>query len=148
HLGSVGDAVEHALAEKGGAEIDAVEPPDETIAGINLDRMAMADVVEVAIELPDAAIDPGGAPANHWCRATIDHRVEVAVDPHLEPVTSDGARQTLRDLQPVERQDAPGFRLDPVEAWVIGALGHRKDAAGIGLEQHLRRDLDQEVRNS
>ena len=48
-------------------------------------------------------------------------------------------------MHAVERQDAAPLRLDPIERVVFGALRHWEDAAGIGLEQHLRRDLDHDV---
>ena len=41
-LGGVARAVEHALAEEGAAERDAVEPADQLVAVIDLDGVAMA----------------------------------------------------------------------------------------------------------
>ena len=75
--------------------------------------------------------------------AAVDHRVEVAVDGDLEAVRAHGAREPRRDVEALERNDAALVRLDPIERRVVGAFRHRKDAAGIGLEQHLRRDLDE-----
>src|SRR5262249_62114262 len=43
----------------------------------------------------------------------------------------------------LERNDTAQVRLDPIERRVIRAFRHGKDAAGIGLEQHLRRDFDE-----
>ena len=54
-LGGVARAVEHALAEEGAAEADAVEPADQRVAVVDLDRVAMADVEQVAIELRGCA---------------------------------------------------------------------------------------------
>jgi len=34
------------------------------------------------------------------------------------------------------------MRLDPEQAGIVGALGHREDAGGIGLQNDFRRDLD------
>ena len=69
-------------------------------------------------------------------------RVEIAVDRDGEAVGAHGAGEPRRQVEAVERDDAAQVRLDPVERGVLGALRHREDAAGIGLEQHLRRDLD------
>ena len=76
-------------------------------------------------------------------RAAIDHAVEIAVDGHLELVGADGAGEPRRHIEAVERDDSAQVGLDPVERGVLRALRHREDAAGIGLEQHLRRDLDE-----
>ena len=70
---------------------------------------------------------------------------KLRVDLHLEAAAADGAGKPPRHMHAVERQDAAPLRLDPIERVVLGALGHGKDAAGIGLEQHLRRDLDHDV---
>src|SRR5213079_445985 len=41
----------------------------------------------------------------------------------------------------IERYDAAHFGLDPEQRRVIGAFGHREDAAGIGAQQHFGRDF-------
>jgi hypothetical protein len=46
-------------------------------------------------------------------------------------------------VEAIEGNDAALLRLDPVERRVVRAFRHRKDAAGIGLEQDLRRDFDE-----
>jgi hypothetical protein len=51
------------------------------------------------------------------------------------------ARQPRGDAKAVERDDAAHFRLDPEQGRIVGALGHRKDAAGIGAQQHFGRDF-------
>ena len=48
-LGGVAGAMEHALAEEGAAEAHAVKPADQLAAVIDLDGVAMADVVKLAI---------------------------------------------------------------------------------------------------
>ena len=44
-LGSVARAVEHAFAEEGAAERDAVEPADQIVAVIDFDAVAMAVLI-------------------------------------------------------------------------------------------------------
>jgi hypothetical protein len=65
------------------------------------------------------------------------------VDADAELVGAHRARKPARHMKGIERNDAALLRLDPIERRIVGALRHRKDAAGIGLEQHLRRDLDE-----
>ena len=45
----------------------------------------------------------------------------------------------------IERKNAAVLRFDPIERGVIGAFGHGKDAARVGLQEDLRRDLDDDV---
>ncbi len=58
-LGGVADGVEHALAEKGAAETDAIEAADQLLAVIDFDGVAVAALVELAIEIADTDVDPG-----------------------------------------------------------------------------------------
>jgi hypothetical protein len=46
-------------------------------------------------------------------------------------------------MKAIDRNDPALFGLDPIERRVFRAVRHRKDAAGIGLDQDLRRDLDE-----
>src|SRR4029077_13855165 len=79
HLGRIARAVEHAFAEESAAEAHAIEPADQRIAVIDLDRVTMADAVQSAIEIADARVDPGvGAPGLRL-GAAVDHRVEIAI---------------------------------------------------------------------
>ena len=103
----------------------------------------MAALVKLAVEHADACIDPGAGTARLGLGTAVEHAVEIAVDGHGEAIGAHGAGKPRRHVKAVERDDAAHFRLDPIERRVIGALGHGKDAAGIGLEQHFRRDLDE-----
>ena len=78
--------------------------------------------------------------------AAVDDRVEIVVDADLEAAGGDGAGEPAGHVEAVERQDAAALRLDPVEAGIVRRLGHREDAEGIGLEQDLGRDLEQQCR--
>ena len=64
----------------------------------------------------------------------------------VSTVTLKASERTVRasargDAKAVERDHAAHFRLDPEQRRVVGALGHRKDAAGIGAQQHFGRDF-------
>jgi len=62
-----------------------------------------------------------------------------------------GGRRFLSERAPVvmaelrDSKDAAVLRLNPVEGRIVGTLRHGEDAASIGLKQHLRRDLDDNV---
>ena len=79
-LGCIARAVEHAFAEEGAPKRHAIEPADETITLINLDRMTMASIEQRAIDAADASIDPGAGAILFRLGATLDHRIEVAID--------------------------------------------------------------------
>ena len=64
-LGGIARAVEHALAEKGASEADAVEAADQFAAFVHLNRMAVSALVEPAVEAADASIDPGAGAPGH-----------------------------------------------------------------------------------
>ena len=134
--------MEHALAEKGAGQADPIKPADERIGVIDLDRVTMPALEQGAIELADSGVDPGPAAAGLGLGAAIDDGVEIAVAHDAKAPAAQRAGEPRRHVEALERQDAPALGLDPIERRVLGALGHREDAAGIGLEQHLGRDLD------
>ena len=76
-------------------------------------------------------------------RATGNDGIEIAIDQDGEAAGTDRARQPARHVKPVERDDAAPFRLNPIEGRILGTFRHGKDAAGIGLQQHLGRDVDE-----
>src|SRR5258708_35704333 len=59
HFRSVAGAMEHALAEKGAAEVDAIEPADQLVSLPDFDTVAMPEFVQPDIEIADALVDPG-----------------------------------------------------------------------------------------
>jgi len=135
--------VKHALAEKRAAERNAVEAAHEFSVAPGFDGVAMAAAEKFAVEPPDALVDPGLAPAGRGGGASVDDRVEVAVGVNLEAIGTNGARKPAGDVKTLDRHDPAPLRVDPIEARVLRALGHREDAAGIGLQQHFRRDFSE-----
>src|SRR5690606_23750671 len=129
-LGGVAFPVEHALAEERTAEPDTVEPADKLAVTPGFDGMAMPDLVQPAVELADPPVDPGSRTPGRGLGAAVDHGPEVAVDEHLEPVGADGAGEPLRQMEPVERYQAPHVGLEPVQRGVVGILRHRENTAG------------------
>ena len=142
-LGSVARAVEHALAEERATERDAVKTADEGFAVVDFEAVAMTPVVQLAIEHADARVDPRARAAGAGLGAALKHRVEVAVDGDGEAVRAHGAGEAGRQVKAIERDNAALLGLEPIERRILGALRHGEDAAGIGLEQDLRRDLDE-----
>src|SRR5579863_1382363 len=93
------------------------------------------------IEVADPLIDPGIVTARLWRGTTSDHGLEGLVDGDGKGVGANGASEARGDMECIERDHAAHFRLDPEQAWIVGALGHRKNAAGVGPQQHFRRDF-------
>src|SRR5215831_5372202 len=145
HLAGVALDGEHALAKVGAMQRYSVEAADQPPARPCLHGVAIASIIEVAVKRPDLAVDPGGAPAGLGRRTTVEHAFKIGIDPDLEDALADGTCKPLWHMHPVQRQDPALLWLDPIERGIIGALCHREDAAGIGLEEHLRRDLDNDV---
>src|SRR6266851_3861629 len=142
-LGGVACPMKHAVPEEGAADTDAIESTHQFGPVIDLDGMAVTDPIEPAIEIADAPVDPGARAPGLRFRAAVDHGLEVAIGRHREALGAYRAGEPGGHVEPVERDDAALLRLDPIEGRILGALRHRKNAAGIGLEQHLGRDLDE-----
>src|SRR5262249_12341806 len=104
-LGSVALAGEHALAEGRAAERDVVSTADKGFALVDFEAVAMAALVELAIERADARVDPGARAAGAGLGAALEHRVEVAVDGDGETVGAHGADEAARHVKAIERDD-------------------------------------------
>ena len=141
HLRGVTGVVKHALAEEGAAEADPIEPADEVVRAPNFDAMTVAEFMQSAIEITNALVDPGVLPARLRRGTTRYHRLERGIDRDGECIRAHGAREARGNPEAIERYDAAHFRLDPEQRRVIGAFGHREDAAGIGAQQHFGRDF-------
>ena len=141
HLRGVAGAMKHALAEERAAEADAVQAADQIVILPDLDAVAMPELVQPDIEIADALVDPGVVAAGLRRGTAGDHRLEGGVDGDGEGVGAHRARQARGDAKAVERDHAAHFRLDPEQGRIVGAFGHREDAAGIGAQQHFGRDV-------
>src|SRR5262249_9720094 len=128
-LGRVAHAVEHALAEEGAAERDAVEPTDQSIVFEDLNAVAVAAAGKLTIKDAEPRSDPRTLTPGLRLGAAVQHAVEVAVDGHGKAVRSHRARQPSGQVKAIERDDPAHLRLDPIERRIVRALGHGKDAA-------------------
>ena len=140
HLAGIALAREHRLAEKGPTEPDAIEPADQTPMSPGFDRVAAAEPVELRVQRADAAIDPGVRPPERLGGAAVDDLAEFRVDPDLVGGAADRLAQAATDMELIEGKHPAHLRLHPIEGAVLGALGHREDAGGIGAQQRLRCD--------
>ena len=134
--------VEHALAEEGAVQPDPVKAADEAALPVDLHRVAIAGIEELAIESPDASADPGLAAVEVGRGAARDHGVEIMVDPDLKRVGAHRAGESPADVKILERDDAARPRLDPEQRRIVGVLGHRKDAGRVGAQQEFGGDFD------
>ncbi len=105
----------------------------------------MAELEQIAIERADAGVDPGGAAAGALGGAAGDDAVVVSVDGDGELGSAHRLRQPARDVHALERQNSAMLRLYPIKRRIVCAFSHGEDAAAIGLQQDLRRDLDHDV---
>ena len=141
HFRGVAHDMKHAFAEEGAAEADAVEAADQIVVLPDLDAVAMTELMQPAIEFADALVDPGVVAAGLRRGAACDHRLEGGVDGDGKRIGAHGARQPRGDAKTLQRDHAAHFRFDPEQGGIVGAFGHREDAAGIGAQQHLWRDF-------
>ena len=125
---------EHALAEEGAAELYSVESAGERAIAPDFDRMGMARSVQREHRMFELGVDPRLLAL----RAGGDHRGKILVAGDRETVRPDGPPERPRDVEPVERDDRAVTRFDPEQLGGGAAVGHRKDAAGIALEQKAR----------
>jgi len=141
HLGSIGRAAEHALAEIGAAERHAIKAADEIAADVamapDLDRMGVAVAVEQAIGLLDLAVDPGFRPIRRRPRAGGDDALERHVRRHGETIRPQRLAQGVGEVKAVQRQDTALLGLYPEDVGGIAAVRHREDADGIGAQQQI-----------
>jgi hypothetical protein len=144
-LRGVARAMEHALAEEGAAERYAVQPANKMIAVVYLYRVAVAAIEQRPVYAADADIDPRAGAVLLGFGAAFDDRVEVAVNIDRIARGADGTGETCRKMKPLQRNDPPHVWLDPVERGVVGTFRHRKNPAGVRLQQHVRRNLDESV---
>src|SRR5690606_10868367 len=104
-FGGVPHLRKHALAEEGTAQSDSVKTANEALAIPNFDCVAVAEPVQLAIELADAVVDPGRTASRFRSCATGDHSGEIGIDAHLVRFLSNGAPQAFRHSDVIERKN-------------------------------------------
>src|SRR5262245_25627709 len=103
HFRGVAHAVKHALAEEGAAEADAIEAAGQIAVLPDLDAVAMAELMQAAIELADAPVDPGVLAAFLRRRTARDNGLERGVGRHGEGIRAHRAGKARGDAKAIER---------------------------------------------
>ncbi|GAA0446786.1 hypothetical protein GCM10009095_13170 [Sphingomonas molluscorum] len=85
-LGCVGGAADHAFAEEGAAECEAVEAADEAVAVPAFDRMGEAQRVEAQEYVFDRAADPGFEAVRGGFGAELQDLAKGLVDGDAEAI--------------------------------------------------------------
>jgi hypothetical protein len=93
--------------------------------------MGVATVKELAVQLGDAARNPGFLPVGAACK----NAVEILVDGDAIVVTSERARERSGYVKPIQRDDPPTAGLDPKNLGIVAVFGHGKNARRIGVQQ-------------
>jgi len=137
HFGGVARAAEHAFAEEGAGQLDAVEPPDEGITLPAFDRMGMAAFVKRSIGAFDFGIDPGVGPIRRGLGAAMHDVTKCPVSGYAKASGADRLRQRAREMEAVEREDAALLRLNPEDVLRPPAVGHRENTDGIGAQEEI-----------
>jgi hypothetical protein len=140
-LACVARGAEHALAEEGGAERDAVEPAHQRVARPALHAVRLPPQEELAVEGLDRRVDPGVGAVGADARALGDDLLEGGVDADLERIATHRAGEPARDVQIVQREDSPALGVDQEDALVVPAVGHREDAVAVAGDEVLRGEL-------
>lgn len=137
HLRRIGFVMKHAFAKEGAAKPNTIEATNKPTLPPRLHGVTVSDPCERAVKRPDAPVDPRAPPPRGRRGTGVDHRLEIMVHTDLEMIRPHGSRQSLRHAKPIQRDNAAPFRFDPVKAWIIGTLGHGKNPAGVGLQEHV-----------
>ncbi len=133
-LRTIGSEREHALAEEGAAQPDAVEPADKLLILPAFDRMGVAEPMQQIVALLDLTVDPGFLAL----RTIVNDGGEHLVVRDGKSARPDRLAKRARHAKAVEREDRTAARLYPEDFVGIAAVRHRKHADGIGAQQQVR----------
>ena len=134
HLRGVRLAGEHGLAEEGGPEREAVEPPDERLAPPGLDGVGDAAAVELGVGLDHPGSDPGAVLAGPGHGGAGDHDLrERGVEGDAEEAPPHRPAEAAGDHELVRQQDHARVGRVPVKRLALPG----EDAHRVGEEQPL-----------
>ena len=132
--------MEHAFAEKGAPQRQAVKPADQFAVAPGLDRMDESHFEQFAEQRRDGLVDPGLFTPRPAFGAAREHGVEIGVDADVEFFRPDRLGEAFRDDQAIERKNPAFARVEPVQIFGVRLLGHREQAGGVGAQEDARRD--------
>jgi len=139
NLAGVGLAREHALAEERAAQPHAVKPADQAAFAPAFERMGVVAGVQRGVEAQDFVVDPGLLRSGAARRRPASRR-RTRCRGDDEFIAAHRARQPLRDMEGVQREDAALLRRHPIERGIVAPLRHREQPLGIGARNDLRRE--------
>ena len=145
---------EHRLTEKCSAEVDAIETADKLIVPPGLNAVGESQPVELDIRGHQSLVDPGSVRVAFMSVARLSrggagshHRLEVAVKSHVEGRGPEYTRNTLWNMERLERKNRPRVRTEPVHLTGL-RIRHWKRTLCVGHHENLRRRrLEQVIRN-
>ena len=79
HLRGVAGPVEHALAEEGASQADAIEAADKVIVLPDLDAVSVTEFMQSDVKIADPLVDPGVVAAGLGRCAAGDHGLEGGI---------------------------------------------------------------------
>src|SRR5487761_1435826 len=105
-------AREHAFAEEGAAQCDAVQATDESSLTPTFDAVREALAVEGGVERDDLSVDPGFLALLCRYGAVPDGGAKVGIASDFEPPGPYRPCKALGKVKPVERQHAAQLGID------------------------------------
>ena len=75
--------------------MNAIEPASQLIIFPDFDRMAITQIKKLAIKCANGLVDPGADAPGSQGAATLDHGVEIAIDPHFKCFSLDDPLQAF-----------------------------------------------------
>jgi len=113
NLGGVPGAREHALAEKGTAQSNAVQPANQLTVLPGFDAVRVSHCEQFNDGVFDCRIDPGFRAVFVGFGAQAKDIGEGGVQADLERAAADGFLQPPGNMNIVQWQDAANLRIDP-----------------------------------
>jgi len=135
NLAGIAHAAEHALAEEGAADANAVEPADQLLRVPRLHAVGAAEAVELEIGCTHLGCDPGAGTRRARCRTSVDHASEIPVDREVETAVAQRLGETAGAAELLRKEDRARVWRPPQDRLSRGIPG--KDAAAIGSDEPL-----------
>uniref|UniRef100_A0A0N4ZJ09 Mobilization protein n=1 Tax=Parastrongyloides trichosuri TaxID=131310 RepID=A0A0N4ZJ09_PARTI len=129
---------EHAFTKKRSAKRYAVKAADQRLVAPALEAVSEAALMQFDVEAADRGVDPGVLASRRGRGAGVQNGGEGRVHPHLKRLAPHGAAQACRNVEAIQRYDAPLVRLDQEDARIIVRLGHGEDPPRVAGEQRFR----------
>lgn len=128
----VGGVAEHALPKEGRTNAHAVKPAHQLSILPGLNRVGMAEAVQLGEDINNRLVDPGVSAGSG---AAADNTCKIGIHPDFIRVAAQKLAQLARYMKAaIKRQYSAHFRLKPVKLGRICAVRHGENSAGIGFQ--------------